>query len=121
MSLGPMKAMLEGEATAASLAAARFAGGPLMFMAFTLFVVRWNVLNVRPLTLTPPSSCTATFIPLLSSLPKHDPISQGKAGAIGCTITALNSAFIAFSMDGYSFVPRPWYILVSTHAPLLDL
>lgn len=110
MPLGPLKAMLDGEATAASLAAVRFAGGPLMFMALTLFVVRWNTLN-------------------------------GKAGAIGCAIAALNSAFIAFSMDGvstqrlaipstarfpgtsltyglcsqYSFVPRPWYLLALLH------
>jgi hypothetical protein len=44
-SLGPIQPMLEGEPTAAALTAARFAGGPFMFMAFTLFVVRWNTIN----------------------------------------------------------------------------
>jgi hypothetical protein len=43
--IGPLKPLLDGEATVAALAAARFAGGPLMFMAFTLFVVRWNTIN----------------------------------------------------------------------------
>ena len=34
---------------------------------------------------------------------------NGKAGAIGCTIAALNSVSIAWTMDR-AFVPRGWYI-----------
>ena len=83
-SIGPLKAMLEGEATATALALGRFAGGPFFFMALTLFVVRWNTIN-------------------------------GKAGAIGCVVAALNSIYIALSMDSFSFVPRGWYVLAAFH------
>merc|ERR1719218_531509 len=45
-SAGPIQPMFAGEvATPATLAAIRFAGGLLWFMAPVLFVVRWNVLN----------------------------------------------------------------------------
>merc|ERR1712146_469720 len=45
-SAGPIQPMFAGEvATPATLAAIRFAGGLLMFMAPVLYVVRWNVLN----------------------------------------------------------------------------
>ena len=44
--LQPMFSLKAGEAAApATLAAIRFAGGLLWFMAPVLFVVRWNVLN----------------------------------------------------------------------------
>ena len=45
MSVGPLKPMFDAEPTPELLAAIRFAGGLLMFMAPVLFVVRWNVLN----------------------------------------------------------------------------
>lgn len=43
--LGPVQPMFKGESTDEALAAIQFAGGCLFFMAPTLFVVRWNVLN----------------------------------------------------------------------------
>ena len=42
---GPLQPMFDGAPTPATLAAVKFAGGPLFFMAFTLFVVRWNMIN----------------------------------------------------------------------------
>ena len=53
-----------------------------MFMAPTLFVVRWNVIN-------------------------------GKAGALGFLIAAINSACIALKVDNYSFVARGWYVFTA--------
>lgn len=44
-SFGPIKPMYDAPATPEALAAIRFAGGLLMFMFFTLFSVRWNVVN----------------------------------------------------------------------------
>merc|ERR1712166_1272272 len=73
--VGPLGPMLTGEPTAAALSMARFAGGPFIFFALTLFVVRWNKLN-------------------------------GKAAAIGLFVTAVNSAYIALSMDDFTFVLR---------------
>ena len=78
-SVGPVKPFFDGPATPQGLAAAQFSGGLLMFMAFVLFVVRWNVVN-------------------------------GKAAALGCTVAAINSASIAWTMDGSAFVPRGWYV-----------
>ena len=43
--IGPLKPMFDGPENPAMLSAIRLAGGPLMFMAFSLFVVRWNVIN----------------------------------------------------------------------------
>jgi hypothetical protein len=43
--IGPLGPMLTGEPTAAALSMARFAGGPFIFFALTLFVVRWNKIN----------------------------------------------------------------------------
>ena len=42
---GPLQPMLPGESSPAALAAIRFAGGLLLFMAPTLYVTRWNKLN----------------------------------------------------------------------------
>merc|ERR1712086_891403 len=82
--IGPLGPMLTGEPTAAALSMARFAGGPFIFFALTLFVVRWNKLN-------------------------------GKAAAIGLFVTAVNSAYIALSMDDFTFVLRGWYLLSLLH------
>merc|ERR1719198_565794 len=76
---GPLKPMFDAAPTPEALAAIRFAGGLLFFMAPVLFVVRWNVIN-------------------------------GKAGALGCTIAAVNCVVIALGMDEYAFVLRGWYL-----------
>jgi hypothetical protein len=34
---------------------------------------------------------------------------NGKAGGLGCLVAAINSAHIAWTMDGEKFVPRGWY------------
>jgi hypothetical protein len=35
---------------------------------------------------------------------------SGKAGGLGCLVAAINSAHIAWTMDGGVFVPRGWYV-----------
>jgi len=42
---GPVKGFFDKEPTGETAAAIQFAGGLLIFMALTLFVVRWNTLN----------------------------------------------------------------------------
>ena len=44
-SFGPIAPLLTGAQTPAALTAVRFAGGPLVFMGWTMYVVRWNVMN----------------------------------------------------------------------------
>ena len=41
----PLKPLLDGEPSTATTSVIRFAGGLLVFMAFVLFVVRWNKIN----------------------------------------------------------------------------
>ena len=38
---------------------------------------------------------------------------NGKAGALGCLIAAVNSAHISWNMDGGVFVLRGWYIFAA--------
>ena len=57
-SAGPIQPFFDAPATAQALALIQFAGGLLMFMAFVLFVVRWNVVNGKAAAL----GCTIAAI-----------------------------------------------------------
>lgn len=37
---------------------------------------------------------------------------NGKAGALGMWMAAANTAYIALSMDAFTFVPRAWWLFV---------
>jgi hypothetical protein len=38
---------------------------------------------------------------------------NGKAGAVGCVIIAINAVTIALRMDDNLFKPRPWYLIAA--------
>ena len=133
--------MLEGEATGAALAAARFAGvwrpprrppahpQKLRLLAQAAPSCSWPshslwCAGTHSTARRAPSVCRSTLYRLPCALAAVRALQSGATMSrwwwsrcwwwwAGCVIAAINSAYTAFSMDGFQIVPRGWYIIAA--------